>query len=96
MSYIKAQDIFPQEIIEIIQEYIEGEYIYIPKKELNRKAWGETTNSRKEISSRNSSIYEEYVEGKSKDYLSEKYFLSRKSIDRIILNEKRNEANSRA
>lgn len=32
MSYIKAADVLPQEIIETIQGYIDGEYIYIPRK----------------------------------------------------------------
>ncbi|ELP58186.1 hypothetical protein F502_15830 [Clostridium pasteurianum DSM 525 = ATCC 6013] len=27
MSYIKADDILPQELLEIIQNYIDGEYI---------------------------------------------------------------------
>ena len=31
MSYIKAESVLPQNIIEIIQQYIDGENIYIPK-----------------------------------------------------------------
>ena len=29
MKYIKATDVLPVEILEVIQEYIDGEYIYI-------------------------------------------------------------------
>ncbi|AFS79764.1 putative metallo-beta-lactamase [Gottschalkia acidurici 9a] len=89
MSYIKAQDIFPKEILDLIQGYIEGEYVYIPKKEGNRKKWGETTSTREEIKIRNKAIYEEYNRGIDKKSLSIKYFLSKKSIERIILHEKR-------
>ena len=32
MSYIKADEVLPQNIIKIIQQYIDGENIYIPKK----------------------------------------------------------------
>lgn len=32
MKYIKAIDVLPQEIIEIIQNYVDGEYLYIPRK----------------------------------------------------------------
>lgn len=32
MKYIKAQDVLPEEIVKIIQEYIDGEYLYIPRK----------------------------------------------------------------
>ena len=28
MCYIKAEDIFPKEIIDLIQQYVDGEYIY--------------------------------------------------------------------
>ena len=41
MKYIKATDVLPVEILEIIQEYIDGEYIYIPRKCENHKSWGE-------------------------------------------------------
>jgi len=51
MSYIKADDILPQELLEIIQNYIDGEYIYIPRKECNKKNWGE--NTKKELTSIN-------------------------------------------
>lgn len=89
MSYIKATDVLPEEILDLIQKYVEGEYIYIPKKECNRKAWGETTKSKKETSDRNSRIYKKYQEGVSIKTLSEMYFLSPKSIQRIILKIKR-------
>ena len=32
MSYKKAEEVLPIEIIEMIQQYIEGENIYIPRK----------------------------------------------------------------
>ncbi|SHJ95014.1 Mor transcription activator family protein [Clostridium cavendishii DSM 21758] len=88
MCYIAAKEVLPIEIIELIQTYIEGEYIYIPKKEANKKPWGSTTTTRKEINLRDSSIYSEYMNGVSRNSLAEKYFLSKKSIDRIILKEK--------
>ena len=37
MKYKKAQDILPQYMIDDLQQYIEGGYIYIPKKEENKK-----------------------------------------------------------
>ena len=89
MSYIKAKEILPIDIIELIQMYVDGEYIYIPKKECNRKPWGEKTNIRSEIKLRDFKIYNEYNKGTSREELAEKYFLSKKSIDRIILKEKR-------
>ena len=36
MKYVKAIDVLPQEIIEIIQNYVDGEYLYIPRKNDNK------------------------------------------------------------
>ncbi|ADL50254.1 CD3324 family protein [Clostridium cellulovorans] len=84
MSYIKATDVLPEEILLLIQQYVDGEYLYIPRKETNKKSWGENTNSRKELSLRNSNIYNDYRKGLNIKNLSSKYFLSEKSIQRII------------
>ncbi|WP_313184683.1 CD3324 family protein [Lacrimispora sp.] len=84
MSYIKAADVLPKEIIDLIQDYIDGEYIYVPRKEINRKAWGENTRSKEMIHFRNMEIYEKYTKGISIDHLSETYYLSPKSIQKII------------
>ena len=89
MSYAKARDIFPNEILEIIQNYVEGEYIYIPKKEENKMAWGEITQSKEELLIRNTKIYEDYLAGISIKILSERYYLSPKSIQRITLQKKK-------
>lgn len=88
MSYVKAVDVLPDEILALIQNYVDGEYIYIPRKEDNKKSWGENTNSRKEIRMRNSKIYEDYKRGIKVKDLAEKYFLSDKSIQRIVLQKK--------
>jgi hypothetical protein len=84
LSYANARDIFPSEILELIQDYVDGEYIYIPKKEQNKIAWGELTQSKQEILSRNERIYEDYMSRTSIQNLSESYYLSLKSIQRII------------
>ncbi|EJP6473042.1 CD3324 family protein [Clostridium sp. FAM 1755] len=89
MSYSNARDIFPNDVLEIIQNYIDGEYIYIPKKEENKIAWGELTKSKNEISKRNTSIYEDYLNGMSTQLLSEKYYLSPKTIQRIVSEKKK-------
>ena len=91
MSYVKAVDVLPDEILELIQNYVDGEYIYIPRKEDNKKSWGENTDYRKEIEKRNSMIYEEYKTGVKIKILAEKYFLSEKSIQRIVSQKSKNE-----
>lgn len=88
MSYTKILDILPDEIIKQIQEYVDGEVIYIPKKEESKKAWGDNTSTKLELKIRNETIYEDYKAGLSIKQLAEKYFLVEKSIRRIINKQK--------
>ena len=85
MSYRKAEHILPAEIIELIQNYVDGECIYIPRKKENRKSWGEKTLIKEELKVRNENIFKDYESGISIKTLSIKYFLSEKSIQRIVL-----------
>nr|WP_308625158.1 CD3324 family protein [uncultured Eisenbergiella sp.] len=84
MSYKKAADVLPEAIINLIQDYVDGEYLYIPRKEINRKAWGENTNRKKETEGRNREIYRRYREGVPVSRLSQDYYLSPKSIQKIV------------
>jgi Mor family transcriptional regulator len=90
MSYTKAEQVLPFEVIELIQEYIQGETLYIPKKAENKLAWGSRTQSKEEILIRNGQIYLEYQQGSNVTELAEKYYLSVKSIYRV-LGQKKNE-----
>jgi len=46
MGYMKAEEILPMEIIELIQQYVDGQNIYIPKKADNRLEWGSGTKTK--------------------------------------------------
>ncbi|WP_155592305.1 CD3324 family protein [Lysinibacillus cavernae] len=89
MSYKKAKHILPAALLVLIQEYVDGEYIYIPRKEEHKKSWGSNTSTKTELDLRNASIYTDFLSGIDSVTLSEKYYLSLKSIQRIILKEKR-------
>ena len=89
MSYQKAQNILPIELLDIIQRYVDGECIYIPRKSSNKKDWGANTTIREELEIRNRKIYKDYQHGYDLKYLSQKYYLSLKSVQRIVLQEKR-------
>lgn len=84
MGYKKAEEILPTEVIELIQQYVDGENIYIPRRSDKRQEWGKATGIKQELSERNKSIFEDYNNGYSVPKLSEKYFLSDKSIQRIL------------
>lgn len=91
MGYVKADDILPPEIIKLIQSYIDGENIYIPRKDSNKKKWGHGTQIRQELRERNFLIYNDYKQGFRLSDLAGKYFLSEKSIQRVIREMKKKE-----
>lgn len=84
MGYMRAEEILPNEIIALIQQYADGINLYIPRKEDTRREWGAGTQIRKELSARNQAIYQGYLEGAKVPDLAVKFFLSEKSIQRII------------
>ncbi len=87
MSYKRAEHILPAELLETVQKYVDGQAIYIPRKSGNKKAWGSQTAIREELAIRNRQIYQDYRIGTNLGQLSEKYYLSLKSIQRIIRQE---------
>ncbi|NMM64893.1 hypothetical protein HBE96_20055 [Clostridium sp. P21] len=88
MKHVKAQDVLPEEIVKIIQEYVDGEYLYIPRKIGNHKTWGEKSGIKSSLKLRNNEIYKKYINGATIDELTQEYYLSEKSIRRIIGKEK--------
>ena len=86
MSYIKAEEILPEELIRQIQEYADGVYLYIPRKPGTRHSWGQATSYKAELRARNKRICNDYHAGMDVSALSRKYHLSEKSIRRILQN----------
>lgn len=81
MSYINANDILPKELINEIQKYVSGVNLYIPKRLEKKK----TDNGyKREIYARNKEIYAMFRAGYKISELAEKYYLSEKSIYRIL------------
>lgn len=63
MKYVKAQDVLPEKIVKIIQEYADGKYLYVPRKKENHKAWGEKSGIKNSLKVRNNKIYKKYIDG---------------------------------
>lgn len=90
MSYKKATHVLPDGLLLKVQKYIDGEFLYIPRIADNKKVWGTNTSTRQEIKNRNKQIYADYLSGIKMSILAEKYYLSLKSIQRIIRQAKNN------
>jgi Mor family transcriptional regulator len=84
MSYKKANDVLPQNLLSAVQQYIDGEYVYIPRKAESKLPWGANTDTKKIVKERNREILTKRLEGCSVIELAEQYFLSEKAIYKII------------
>ncbi len=87
-AYKKADNLLPKELLDEIQKYVQGEYLYIPSTSGNRKAWGEKSGARKELAKRNEEIRKAFNEGMTIETLSESYYLSVNSIKKIVYSKK--------
>jgi len=94
MRYLKAQTVLPKEVIAIIQEFIDGEFVYIPRKYGEHRSWGENNGTKDSLKERNNQIFNEYMVGTAVADLSQSYYLSEQSIRRIISQEKSQCSNS--
>lgn len=81
MSYINANDILPKELINEIQKYVQGVNLYILKIFDKKKTDSEY---KKELLDRNMEIYKMFQSGNKVSELAKMYYLSDKSIYRIL------------
>ena len=84
MSYIKAEEILPDDILKLVQNYVDGKLLYVPKKTSIRDDWGSVSGTKEYYAKRNALICKDHEDGASFSELAEKYYLSVKSIQRII------------
>ena len=61
MGYVSASNVLPEELIEQIQKYAEGQTIYIPKSRNKRCKWGENTDTKSYIAERNEKLIKKII-----------------------------------
>lgn len=83
MGYVKAEEVLPEKVLLLVQEYIDGNVLYIPRKG-SKKGWGTESGMKRELAGRNQQICAEYRRGSSVGELAVKHCLTEKSIRRII------------
>ena len=84
MGYKNGSVLLPTELLRQIQDYVDGEYIYIPRLDANRKKRGGRTDSHSMLEERNLEIYRKYKSGVSVKQLSEIYYISPQGIYKIL------------
>ncbi|WP_164669740.1 CD3324 family protein [Virgibacillus doumboii] len=84
MAYIQAKKVLPEELIVELQNYIQGETVYIPKKKDNYQGWGTCSGGRKLIDQRNTAIKNAFDSGESIGDLAREYCLSIETVKKIV------------
>ena len=84
MSYVNADDILPKFLVEEIQRYVDGQLLYIPRKNENSLSWGEKNGTKEKLAERNQTIIKRYYSGQTIAELCKIYYLSEKRIQGII------------
>lgn len=84
MSYVNADDVLPKTLVKEIQKYVDGQLIYIPRKDENSLSWGEKNGTKEKLAERNQTIVNGYYSGQTIAELSKVYYLSEKRIQGII------------
>lgn len=87
-AYKNAKDVLPDDLLEAVQRYLQGELLYIPVKG-PRRPWGERTGARKELAQRNQAIRDLYQEGRSLEELAATFHLSVETVQRIVRERRR-------
>lgn len=87
MKYKNAVKILPPDLIEQLQQYVQGEYLYIPIKD--KEIHTNMTEYALEVQKRDEHIYTNHLQGVSNAELAHKYALSESSIRRIISKERK-------
>ena len=87
MKYKNAGDVLPKALVEELQKYIQGAFLYVPKKE--RRTQRSVTEYRVELDKRNARIYTLHLEGMGNKKLAESFSLSESSIRRILIEQRK-------
>lgn len=84
MSYINAEKVLPDWLLEQIRDYVGEGLIYIPPEATARKEWGSKSGTKKLLEMRNQEIRTKKQKGVTIASLAIEYHLSEDSIKRIL------------
>jgi Mor family transcriptional regulator len=84
LNYRNGKDFLPELLLQQLQEYVEGELIYIPRRNEQRAGWGSVNGTRFKLEMRNREIHLLYRSGMTVRELAERYHLSADSIRKVL------------
>lgn len=83
MKYINAAEVLPDNLLNEIQRYVNGEVLYIPsvKKKL---MWGEKNGTRQFFQNRNRMMKQKFLIGDTIEELAEEFGLAYETVRKIV------------
>jgi Mor family transcriptional regulator len=83
LKYINAAEVLPDNLLNEIQRYVNGEVLYIPsiKKEIK---WGDKNGTRQFFESRNRAIKQKFQNGNTIEQLAQDYGLAYETVRKIV------------
>lgn len=86
-SYKNAAEILPPELLAVLQQYVSGEQLYVPRPD-ERVRWGERSGTRAVLAQRNAAICARRLQGATMEELMAEFHLSHDSIRKILVSGK--------
>jgi Mor family transcriptional regulator len=85
MKYVRADRVFPPELLSEIQKYLKEGIVYFPKPKESHRGWGEASGEKNRLDHRNSEIKDLFRNsGLSHEELAARYHLSVETIKNIV------------
>ena len=84
MVYKNARGVLPDDLIEEIQKYVDGESIYIPAKTEGKTEWGHRNGTKASYATRNAEIRSLFERNVPVSEISDRYYLSSDTVRKII------------
>ena len=84
MEYKNGSEVLPQNLLQQLQKYVQGEIIYIPIPDKDHLGWGCKNGTRQMIAELNRDIYCKYLDGQGVEDVATLFNLSYESIRKII------------
>lgn len=84
MAYLKADKILPAQLLAQLQEYVQGESIYVPRRGTAKLGWGRKNGARRLLDERNREIQRRRQDGLSLSQLADEYGLSEDGVRKAL------------
>jgi len=88
MKYVKAENVLPEALLNEIQQYVQGQSVYIPKPKHAYQEWGACSGGKKIIDDRNIYMKRSFKDGKSVYEIAEEHYLSVETVKKIVYGNK--------